>query len=96
MFQHAYTLSFLTDQLFNGAKALDVGSGSGYLTACMAHMVGSQGLVIGIEHIPELVEISIRNVKGDKPAFLEDGRLKFVGKPINCQLYCNKSCKSSD
>jgi protein-L-isoaspartate(D-aspartate) O-methyltransferase len=29
-------------------RALDVGSGSGYLTACMALMVGSRGKVVGI------------------------------------------------
>jgi protein-L-isoaspartate(D-aspartate) O-methyltransferase len=69
----------LTDQLFNGAKALDVGSGSGYLTACMAHMVGIHGLVIGVEHIPELVEISINNVQKDHPEFLQNGCIKFLG-----------------
>jgi protein-L-isoaspartate O-methyltransferase len=29
-------------------RALDVGSGSGYLTACMALMVGTAGRVVGI------------------------------------------------
>lgn len=29
---------------------LDVGSGSGYLTVCMAEMVGPQGHVVGGEH----------------------------------------------
>lgn len=82
-FQHAYALTFLTDQLFDGAKALDVGSGSGYLTACMAHMVGPRGCVIGIEHIPELVEASIQNVTEDNHHFIEDGRVKFLGK-ISC------------
>ena len=37
--QHAMALELLSEQLQNGAKALDVGSGSGYLTACMAIMV---------------------------------------------------------
>ena len=46
----------------NGSKALDVGSGSGYLAATMAHMVGPQGRVYGIEHIPELVEMSKENI----------------------------------
>lgn len=31
------------------AKILDVGSGSGYLCACLGHMVGEQGKVIGID-----------------------------------------------
>ncbi|KAI4500605.1 hypothetical protein M0802_004197 [Mischocyttarus mexicanus] len=75
---HAYALSILSDQLFDGAKALDVGSGSGYLSACMAYMVGPRGRIIGIEHIPDLIEISTRNVREDCPHFLKDGRLKFV------------------
>ncbi len=36
---HAYALESLSDFLGPGMKALDVGSGSGYLTACMARMV---------------------------------------------------------
>ena len=37
--QHAHALELLSDHLKEGSKALDVGSGSGYLTACMALMV---------------------------------------------------------
>ena len=37
--QHAHALEILKDHLYEGARALDVGSGSGYLTACMGHMV---------------------------------------------------------
>lgn len=75
---HAYALSILSDQLFDGAKALDIGSGSGYLSACMAFMVGPRGRVVGIDHIPELIEVSTRNIREDCPHFLKDGRLKFV------------------
>ncbi|KAL9863672.1 protein-L-isoaspartate(D-aspartate) O-methyltransferase isoform 5-T5 [Geothlypis trichas] len=35
---HAYALELLSDQLHEGAKALDVGSGSGILTACFSRM----------------------------------------------------------
>ncbi|CAK9794696.1 Protein-L-isoaspartate(D-aspartate) O-methyltransferase [Anthophora quadrimaculata] len=75
---HAYALSILSDQLCDGAKALDVGSGSGYLSACMAFMVGPRGRVIGIDHIPELIEISTKNVSKDCPHFMKEGRIKFV------------------
>ncbi|CAJ0933022.1 unnamed protein product [Ranitomeya imitator] len=36
---HAHALELLEDKLQEGAKALDVGSGSGYLTACFARMI---------------------------------------------------------
>lgn len=75
---HAYALSILSDQLFDGARALDVGSGSGYLSACMGFMVGPHGRVVGIDHIPELIELSTKNVNGDCPNFITEGRVKFV------------------
>lgn len=37
---HAYALEYLKDNLKNNSKVLDIGSGSGYLTACFAIMVG--------------------------------------------------------
>ncbi|KAJ3295685.1 Protein-L-isoaspartate(D-aspartate) O-methyltransferase [Borealophlyctis nickersoniae] len=75
---HAHALEVLEPFLKPGNKALDVGSGSGYLTACMAHMVKPDGKVIGIEHIPELVNKSKLNVgKGDKE-LLENGTVELV------------------
>jgi protein-L-isoaspartate(D-aspartate) O-methyltransferase len=93
-------LEILKDHLKEGNKALDVGSGSGYLTACMAMMVfikyitelkpflivhfvfvqvGETGKVVGIDHIDGLVDMSIKNIKSDKPELLSSGRVKLVG-----------------
>jgi protein-L-isoaspartate(D-aspartate) O-methyltransferase len=44
---------------------LDVGSGSGYLAAVLYHLVGEGGKVVGIDHIPELVDWSVGNLKED-------------------------------
>jgi protein-L-isoaspartate(D-aspartate) O-methyltransferase len=41
---------------------LDVGSGSGYLTLAFAYMTDGEGQVVGIEHVPQLVEVSKRNI----------------------------------
>ena len=38
-----------------GDRVLDVGSGSGWTTALLAHLVGPTGSVVGVERIPELV-----------------------------------------
>lgn len=38
-----------------GQRVLDVGSGSGWTTALLGHLVGPQGMVIGVERVPELV-----------------------------------------
>ncbi|XP_066550294.1 l-isoaspartyl protein carboxyl methyltransferase, like isoform X1 [Amia ocellicauda] len=75
---HAHALEVLSDKLTEGATALDVGSGSGYLTACFARMVGSSGRVVGVEHIAELVEESIRNIRLDDPELLTSGRVKLL------------------
>ena len=48
----------------------------------MGFMVGSRGRVIGIDHIPELIEMSMRNVREDCPHFIKEGRVKFIGKSI--------------
>ncbi|XP_046664876.1 protein-L-isoaspartate(D-aspartate) O-methyltransferase isoform X1 [Homalodisca vitripennis] len=75
---HAYALELLRDRLTEGERALDVGSGSGYLTVCMALMVGETGRAVGIDHIPELVNYSYDNVMKDKPELLASGRVKLV------------------
>jgi protein-L-isoaspartate(D-aspartate) O-methyltransferase len=37
-----------------GHRVLDVGSGSGWTTALLAHLVGPEGRVVGVEVVPEL------------------------------------------
>ncbi|KAK9956347.1 hypothetical protein ABG768_014088 [Culter alburnus] len=75
---HAYALELLHDHLYEGAKALDVGSGSGILSVCFARMVGPRGKVIGIDHIKELVEDSVTNVKKDDPSLISSGRIRLI------------------
>ena len=69
-------------------------AGSGYLTACMAEMVGTSGKVVGIEHIPELVEQSKRNIERGNADLLESGRVLLVtgdGRQGYENGKCNKS-----
>lgn len=68
-------MELLKDQLVEGERALDIGSGSGYLTACMAIMLGKNGKAVGIDHIPELVEKSIENVRRDNAELLDSQRV---------------------
>lgn len=79
---HAYALEALKDKLVDGSRALDVGSGSGYLTSCMAHMVGPSGTVFGVEHIKELVKQSEENIRRDCSELLDSGRVKLFGKCV--------------
>jgi protein-L-isoaspartate(D-aspartate) O-methyltransferase len=45
-----------------GHRVLDVGSGSGWTTALLGWLVGPTGEVVGVELIPELVELGRRNL----------------------------------
>ena len=79
---HGYALEHLKEHLREGNVALDVGSGSGYLTTCMAIMVGTSGRVIGIEHMPELVEQSKRNIAKGNSDLINSGTLQIIGKRL--------------
>jgi len=74
---HAYALNSLADYLKPGCRVLDVGSGSGYLTACLAIMAGEDSQVIGIDHIQELVDLAVRNVERDHPELLKSERVEI-------------------
>jgi protein-L-isoaspartate(D-aspartate) O-methyltransferase len=56
----AYMLELLNSQ--EGDRILDVGSGSGWTTALLSHIVGVDGRVFGLELIPELVEAGKKNL----------------------------------
>ena len=62
---HARAIEYLEKVLKPGKSILDIGSGSGYLTACYAeavkvyHLDGTKrGTVVGVEVFPELVHYS--------------------------------------
>jgi protein-L-isoaspartate(D-aspartate) O-methyltransferase len=45
-----------------GQRVLDVGSGSGWTTGLLGHLVGPSGRVMGVELVPELVTWSQENL----------------------------------
>lgn len=81
-------MELLIEKFKYGGKALDVGSGSGYLTACLARAnrkaapsnSNIEKIVVGIEHQAPLVELSIKNINADEPSFIENGELVIVGQ----------------
>lgn len=56
----AFMLELLQPQ--EGDKILDIGLGSGWQTAILAELVGSQGRIFAIERIKELKEVGERNI----------------------------------
>lgn len=82
---HGQACEYLIDHLQPGSQVLDIGSGSGYLTHVFANLVttpgsSEQGQVIGIEHIPELVELARTNMNksDDGRKLLESEKVKFI------------------
>jgi len=75
---HAYALETLEEKLEEGCVVLDVGSGSGYLCAAMAYLVGEKGKVVGIEHIKELVDLSIKNINKHHADLIKSKRIIIV------------------
>ncbi|KAH7878601.1 protein-L-isoaspartate O-methyltransferase [Lentinula edodes] len=91
---HAYAASHLLPYLPPGGRVLDVGSGSGYLSAVLYHLIEdphghkpslsdsdakSKPLIIGIEHVSELTDWSISNLKHDGLGeALEKGQIEMV------------------
>lgn len=74
---HAMMLDQMAPFLGQGTTALDIGSGSGYIVACMAKMCDK---AYGVEHISPLVPRSIKAVSKFVPEdkfeiTVEDGRL---------------------
>ncbi|HEY4497221.1 MAG TPA: protein-L-isoaspartate O-methyltransferase [Candidatus Paceibacterota bacterium] len=60
-----YTVAFMLELIEpqKGQRILDVGSGSGWTTALLAHIVGTKGRVYGTELIPDLVTFGKNNLK---------------------------------
>lgn len=79
---HVSAVESLLPFLKPGSRVLDVGSGSGYLTAVIAELVcnGEDGKVVGLEHIRELKEFGEKNLgKSEKgKSLLESAKVEFV------------------
>ncbi len=74
-----FTVAFMLELLDPrpGQKIMDVGSGSGWQSALLAHITSQeekQGVVHAIEVIPELCEFGKRNIA--KYGFIEQGTVK--------------------
>lgn len=70
---HGQALELLEPFLRPGAHALDVGCGSGYLSACMGRMVAPGGAVKAIENRETLVDLSRFNIESADKDLLSAG-----------------------
>ena len=86
---HASAAESLLPFLKPGSRVLDIGSGSGYLTAVLAELVGDgnesdasaqASRVVGLEHIQALRDLGEKNMSKSErgKGMLEGGRVSFV------------------
>lgn len=79
------TVAFMLEELGpkKGSSVLDIGSGSGWTTALLAHIVGESGEVVGLERIPELADFGRSNLQKYKldQAKIEKAEKGVLGKP---------------
>ena len=77
---HAVACESLLPFLDPGARVLDVGSGSGYLTHVLANLVGPEGRVVGVDHIQELIDLANTNTmkSSEGREILKKGQLKYI------------------
>ena len=75
---HALALEWLSDYCTENAKILDIGSGSGYLTCALSAMTNYKGIVIGVEHIKELVELGRNNIRKNHEDLLKNKKIILV------------------
>jgi protein-L-isoaspartate(D-aspartate) O-methyltransferase len=66
-----------------GHRVLDVGSGSGWTTALLAHLTGPTGSVLGVEIVPALVGVGVENLRacGMDWAAIEPADPDVLGRP---------------
>ena len=59
------TIAFMLEKLRpkKGDKVLEIGTGSGYLTALLAVLVGKNGKVFSVEYFPKLKEFAESNLR---------------------------------
>jgi protein-L-isoaspartate(D-aspartate) O-methyltransferase len=72
----AFMIELLQPQ--KGSHVLDVGSGSGWTSALLGHIVGAEGKVTAMERVDGLYEFGKKNI--EKFGYLADGRVEcYVG-----------------
>ena len=79
---HGMALQLLASRLRPGARVLDVGSGSGYLTTCFGLLVsgpgGTGGTAVGIERLPALVSLAADAITRCRAELLDSGAVVLV------------------
>ena len=77
---HATALELLASSLSvpGGARALDVGAGSGYMCAAMLAAASEGSRVWGVEHVGRLARLAVSNLRAWNEKAVNEGRVTVV------------------
>lgn len=70
-----------------GMTVLDVGSGSGWTAGLLAHLVGPEGRVVGVELIADLVAIARQRLAPSPQARIEQASTEVLGWPADAPYH---------
>lgn len=74
-YMHAMTLEKLKTALVLGGKALDIGTGSGYMAACFAEAMKKGCQVYMLDHIEEITDFAVKNISKQNKHLLRSKRI---------------------
>jgi len=76
---HAVQLELLKDCFKNAKRALDIGTGSGYVALCLSKMMQSpDSKTYAVDHISKIIDIAKANIAKNHKEYIDDGRIEFV------------------
>mgnify|MGYP003571314222 CR=1 FL=1 len=75
---HALALEWLSNFCVPYSYILDVGSGSGFLTLALSKMANDLATVVGVEHISDLYNFGMENVKKNNSHLINNQKIIFI------------------
>jgi len=75
---HAETLKYLIDKILTAKRILDIGTGSGFMTACMAQLAPESAIVYGVDHIKEINDFAMKNIQKICPHLIKKKKIELV------------------
>ena len=82
MFTIDYIAKFIKTSLSNNnikqLQAIDIGSGSGFMTIAISKLLGPNSITIALDHIQDILNFSKANIKKSHNQYIENGRIKFL------------------
>ena len=75
---HYSTLKYLGDKLVTAKTMLDIGTGSGFVSACMAQLSPMDAKVYAVDHIAAINDFAKFNLQNVCPYFIKQNKVIFV------------------